>query len=202
MRVGDAAATGRASTRDRLIAAATELFWSQGYEATSLADVCQQADANPGSLYYFFPSKEKLLEAVLDHLEEGIGPGLLEPAWEGVTDPIERIFALLGAYRRALLATDLTYGCPIGGLALELRDPSDEVRRRIAANFDAWRAVVLGCLEAARERLPGDTDLERLATVVLTVMEGGVMQARTFRSIDPFDAGVEFLREHFQRLLA
>ena len=37
-------------------------------------------------------------------------PGLLEPAWAGVDDPVGRVFALLGSYRRALVETDCTYG--------------------------------------------------------------------------------------------
>lgn len=194
-------ASAEVPTRDRLVAAATELFWSQGYEATSIAEICERARANPGSLYHFFSTKEELLEAVLDHLEQRIDRDLLEPAWEGIDDPLERVFALLDAYRRALVSTDLTYGCPIGGLALELREPSEAVRRKIAANFTAWRGAVLACLQEAEDRFPPDTDLDRLATAVLTVMEGGVMQARTFRKIEPFDAGVALLRDHVDLLV-
>lgn len=199
-RVEAGSATAEVPTRERLVAAATELFWFRGYEATSIAEICERAQANPGSLYHFFSTKEALLGAVLDHLEERMDRDLLEPAWEGVDDPLERVFALLDAYRRALVATDLTYGCPIGGFALELREPSETVRRKIAANFDAWRAAVLACLQEAQDRFPPDTDLERLATAVLTVMEGGVMQARTFRSIEPFDAGVALLRDYIDTL--
>ncbi|MDX1746681.1 MAG: TetR/AcrR family transcriptional regulator [Halobacteriales archaeon] len=199
MRVGTGSSATDSPTRTRLVEAARDLFWAQGYEATSVAEICERADANSGSLYYFFSSKEELLEAVLDHLEERIGPDLLEPAWEGVDDPIERVFALLEAYRRAAIATDFTYGCPIGGLALEFRDPPEGVRRRIAANFEAWRSAVLDCLREAADRFPTDADLERLSAVVLTIMEGGIMQARTFRSIEPFDAGVAFLRDYLQQ---
>jgi TetR/AcrR family transcriptional regulator, transcriptional repressor for nem operon len=35
---------------------------------------------------------------------------------------------------------------------------------------------------------------------VLSVMEGGVMQARTHRSLAAFDAGVACLRDYFERL--
>lgn len=188
-------------TRERLITAARELFWLEGYEATGVARICERANANPGSLYHFFTTKEALLEAVLDDFKDRIESDLLGPAWERVENPLERVFALLEAYRRALLATDLTYGCPIGGIALELRAPSENVRRKIAANFDAWQAAVLACLEeAVQDRLLPDTDIEALATTVLTVMEGGVMQARTYRRIEAFDAGVAVLREYFEML--
>lgn len=190
------AASAELPTRERLVAAARDLFWIEGYQATSVASICERAKANPGSLYHFFSTKEELLEAVLDHFEQRLEPELLTPSWEGVDDPVERVFALLATYRRALLSTGLTYGCPIGGIALELRNPAEGVRRRIAANFEAWRGAVASCLREARDRFPPDTDLERLATTVLTVMEGGVMQARIHRSIEPFDAGVGFLRDH------
>lgn len=188
-------------TRERLVTAALELFSSRGYERTSLAEICRAAEVNPGSLYYFFPSKEKLLEATLDRLLETIEEGLLHPAWEGVTDPIERIFALLGAYRRALEATSFDYGCPVGSLSLEWRDPPEGVRVRLVANFDAWTAAVRRCLEEAVGWFPPGTDLDRLATFVLTTMEGGVMLARTHRDAAPFDRGVAALRDYFDRLV-
>src|SRR5918992_5022701 len=189
------------TTRDRLVDAALWLFWNEGYATTSLARVCEAAGANPGSLYHFYRTKEELLEAALDRLLERIEPDLLAPAWAGVTDPLERVFALLEAYRGALLETGLRYGCPIGNIALELRDPPEPVRRTLAANFAAWTAAVRECLEGARDRFPRDTDLNRLATFVLTVMEGGVMQARTYRSIDTFDAGVASLRDYIGLLV-
>ena len=189
-------------TRTRLVDAALERFWFQGYEITSLAEVCRAARANPGSLYYFVPSKEELLEAALRRLEEGLGPGLLEPAWEGVEDPVEKIFALLAAYRRSLVATELRYGCPIGSLSLELRDPPEGVRQGLVENFSGWRAAVRECLEEARDRFPDATDLDALATFVLTTMEGGVMLARTFRDIEPFDESVASLRRHVELLTA
>jgi hypothetical protein len=65
---------------------------------------------------------------------------LLDPAWRDITDPIERVFALLARYREALIGTDCFYGCPIGNLALEIHEPDPAVRGLIAANFDAWVA--------------------------------------------------------------
>ena len=87
------------STADRLIMAAMRLFAEKGYGSTSVADILREAGANSGSLYHAFPTKQDLLLAVLRRYRDGIGPMLLAPAWEGVDDPIERVFALLAAYR-------------------------------------------------------------------------------------------------------
>jgi len=187
-------------TRTRLVLAAMRLFWEKGYNSTSIADVLQTAKVNSGSLYHFFPGKADLLAAVLDMYHEGIGPMLLEPAWTGVDDPIEKIFALLARYRQSLIDTDCSYGCPIGSLALELHEPDAQVRQRLAKNFSAWIDAIAGCLQQAKTRLPAGIELRELAQFVLTTMEGGVMQARTFRDIAYFDAAVHQLRQYFQLL--
>jgi hypothetical protein len=99
-----------------------------------------------------------------------------------------------------LARTDCLYGCPIGSLALELHEPDPPVRDLLAMNFDGWVAQVQACLNQARGRLPADADTRALATFVLTVMEGGVMQSRTYRTLEAFDAGVAQLRNYFMRL--
>ena len=189
-----------AATRERILGVAMRLFWLKGYGATSIADILHEAGANAGSLYHFFPTKQDLLLAVLDRYRQGIGPMLLEPAWEGVEDPIERVFALLGRYRRSLADTECSYGCPIGSLALELHEPDPAVRELLSANFEGWVAAVQRCLDEAGDRLPADVDRRELAVFVLTTMEGGVMQARTHRTLETFDASVNRLRDYFRRL--
>jgi AcrR family transcriptional regulator len=188
------------STADRLVLAAMRLFAEKGYGSTSVADILREAGANSGSLYHAFPTKQDLLLEVLRWYRDGIGPMLLAPAWEGVEDPIERVFALLAAYRRMLVSTECVYGCPIGSLALELHEPDPAVRELLATNFDGWTRAIEECLGNAADRLPSGVETSRLAQFVLTTMEGGVMQARTHRSPDAFDAGVDSLRDYFNRL--
>ena len=187
-------------TRTRLVLTAMQQFSEKGYGSTSIADVLKAARVNSGSLYHFFPGKQDLLLAVLDAYRDGIRPMLLEPAWRGVEDPIERIFALLARYRRSLTDTECLYGCPIGSLALELHEPDPPVRERLAANFAAWLEAIHQCLLEAGTRLPRELDRRELAILVLTTMEGGVMLARTFRDIGRFDAAVRQLRGHFDGL--
>ena len=192
---------GGKDTRTRIVEAAMELFWLKGYNSTSIADILSRSQVNSGSLYYFFPGKQDVLLAVLEAYRDGIGPMLLEPAWAGVEDPIDKLFALLAGYRRAIVDTDCEYGCPIGSLALELHEPDPPVRALIAANFDAWIDAVEICLEKAAGRLPQGTDLRAVAELALNVMEGGVMQARTYRDVAYFDRSVAQLRSCLDALM-
>ena len=177
-----------------------QLFWAKGYGSTSVADVLQGSGVNSGSLYHFFPGKQELLLAVLERYREGIDDLLLAPAWQGVDDPIERVFALLARYREGIVMTDCTYGCPIGSLALEIHEPDPPVRAALAANFDAWTQAVERCLVGAGNRLAATIDRRELAEFVLTTMEGGVMQARTHRDVGYFDRSVRQLRAYFDHL--
>jgi len=188
------------STADRLAFAAMKLFLEKGYGSTSVQDILREAKANAGSLYHAFPTKQDVLIAVLNMYREGLYPMLLNPAWEGVGDPVERIFALLARYRQALETTECTYGCPIGSLALELHEPDPPVRELLAANFDGWTNAVKACLNQAKDRFPKGTDTEALSQFILTVMEGGVMQARTHRNLKAYDASVAALRDYLKLL--
>ena len=180
--------------------AAMELFWAKGFNSTSIADILSRTQLNAGSLYHVFPGKQDVLVAVLEAYRDGIEENLLAPAWEGVDDPVERIFALLARYRWMILETDCAYGCPIGSLALELHEADPVVRELLAVNFANWAGAIERCLEAAADRLPADLDRRALAEFVLTTMEGGVMQARTHRDVGYFDRGVAALRDHFDML--
>ncbi len=189
-------------TKDRILQAAADLFWRQGYTATGVAQILKAADAKSGSLYYFFPTKEDLLLAVLERYKELLWPIVIQPAFDRVSDPVERIFAVLDGYRRMLLATECSKGCPIGNLALELADTHPAARKLIAENFTGWRQAIERCLDDASDRFPQGADRQQLAAYVLTVMEGGLMQAKTYRSLDPFESAVAQLRDHIDRLLA
>ncbi len=188
------------STRDTIVETARLLFWEQGYEATTLAEVSERARANPGSVYYFFHTKEELLLAVLDAYTELLWPKVIEPVFRASNNPLERIFAILDGYRQGLILTHCTHGCPIGNLALEVGDVLPRARVKIAGNFQSWRDWIRKCLEDPAAGLQPGADPAALAVFVLSVMEGAVMQARAFRSLEPFDQTVGELRKYLTSL--
>src|SRR5947209_9948126 len=108
------------NTRDRLLETARKLFWTNGYANTGIAQILKEANAGSGSLYYFFPTKEDLLLAVLEWYKANLIPIVIQPVFDRISDPIERIFGILAGYRQALTSTACEFGCPIGNLSLEL----------------------------------------------------------------------------------
>jgi len=181
-------------TRNRILSFAARLFEAHGFEGTAVAAILREADVNSGSLYHFFPSKEALLVAVLEKYLAVLEPALLDAAARAADDPIEKVFALLELYRGRLLVSEFSRGCPVGDLSLEIGGRLPEARHLVDAYFGAWTARVADWLEAAGDRLPLLTDRPALAAHVLSVLQGGLMQARVASSIGPFDDSVSNLR--------
>lgn len=190
-----------AATRERLVETARNLFLVQGYNATGVAQILKETGVNSGSLYHYFPTKEDLLLAVLEWYRDNIYEGLLRPVYERIDDPVERIFGILEGYRQLVMMLEFEYGCPIGNLALELSNSHPIARNLIRENFENWLVSIQENLVAASNVLPPDTDYRALALFTLTVMEGAVMLAKTYRNIDPFDTAISQLRDHYDRLI-
>jgi TetR/AcrR family transcriptional regulator, transcriptional repressor for nem operon len=194
----DVAAT--LETRERLLQTAFQLFHEQGYHATGVATILREAGVNAGSMYHFFASKDDLLLKVLEFALDYLEPMVMGPAEAAAVDPIERVFVLLNQYRERVGANGCRMGCPIGNLALEVSDGNPQARALIHRNFENWASRVEAWLSKAADELPRGTDLGKLARFVLTVMEGGLMQARAAGQLGPFDDSVSVLREHFAAL--
>lgn len=188
--------------RERIIEVAADLFLKQGYRATGIAQILEAADMLRGSLYYYFPTKEDLLIATLEWRKRMMWSEVMQPVFDRIDDPIERIFGVLDGYRQLLLTYEFQLGCPIGNLALELGETHCRARELLAENFDNWKQAVRLCLREADAKIPPEVGGEDLSHFVLTVMEGAVMLTRTYRTIDCYDRAVNLLRDYFERLQA
>lgn len=110
--------------RERLVAAARELFYRKGVARTTLADIAEAADVPVGNIYYYFRTKDDIIGAVvnthIDQITTDIGE--LERRHRS---PKARLKALVNAAlaeRRTVIAQ---YGCPYGTLSSELAKHGD-----------------------------------------------------------------------------
>jgi len=188
----------KTTTRARLITTAAELFRRQGYAQTGVNQIIQEANATSGSFYHFFPAKEDLLLAVVDHIAEIFEAGIFSPAAD--RDPIEEIFTILDLYRRQLNDRGFTFGSPMASLSAEVSENHPEVRARLAEVFAAWTGRIEELLRSAGSRLPPSLDRSALAQLVVCTMEGAVLGTRLNRSLAPFDAAIAQLRTYFDLL--
>jgi TetR/AcrR family transcriptional regulator, transcriptional repressor for nem operon len=124
--------------RERLVAAACRLFYEQGVEGTTLADISAAADVPLGNVYYYFKTKDELVKAAVDaqitFIEETTG------SLDRHGSPAARLKALVKelAAQADMIAQ---YGCPQGSLCTELHKRShgsDPASRRLLETSLAW----------------------------------------------------------------
>ncbi len=159
--------------RERLIAGASEVIHQQGVEKTTIADIAQAADVPVGNVYYYFKTKDQLVEAAIESHARDIR-ALLD-SLERHRTPQARLKALVRELtaQRELAAR---YGCPLGSLCSELDKRTDGLDRECAAMLSLpidW---------AERQfRLIGRRDARDLAVALMASYQGIALLTNTFR---------------------
>jgi TetR/AcrR family transcriptional regulator, transcriptional repressor for nem operon len=157
-------ASPRGGKRERLIAAARQMFHEQGVEKTTLAEIAAAAGVPAGNVFYYFKTKDALVSAVIGAY--GAAQVTLDAMLGEQQTPQARLKALIRTWvdHRESLAS---HGCPIGSLASELGKRDD--------NLHGEAAVVLtGLIEyaAAQFAAMGRDDARQLAVTLVATYEG------------------------------
>ncbi|MCV7195440.1 TetR/AcrR family transcriptional regulator [Mycobacterium angelicum] len=161
-------------SRAALIDKAATLFRRQGYAATGLNQILDEAGVKPGSLYHHFPQgKQQLAAAVVDTAGASIEQLLRSflATDRPVADIVDRWIDLLVA----ALNGDDRDGCPIEPIATESVNASPQVRAASARAFRGWCAAIA-------ERLRGEgwstTEAQQAAVAVIALIEGALILSR------------------------
>lgn len=167
-------------SRAALIDTAATLFRRQGYAATGLTQILDEAGVRPGSLYHHFPKgKQQLAAAVVDGGGAAIEELLRRLLAKGmpVADIIDRWIDV----QIAGLTADRRDGCPIEPIATESVHASELAREASARAFNGWCAAIA-------DRLRGDdwppTDAESTAISVISLIEGALILSRVTGQAD------------------
>jgi AcrR family transcriptional regulator len=157
------------SPRERLLDAATELFYAEGVQSVGIDRVIAQAGVAKASLYSTFGSKEGLVRAYLDRRHE-ILIGRLRQAVAEVEDPVDKMLAVLTAQASQFDRSDFR-GCAFVAAAAEA--PAEG---QIAEATAKYRNEVRNLFaELATEA--GIADPEQLADQLRLIYDGGSLAA-------------------------
>ncbi|MFJ6369721.1 TetR/AcrR family transcriptional regulator [Streptomyces virginiae] len=162
--------------RERLATAAAQVLHAQGVAQTTLADIAQAAEVPVGNVYYYFKTKDDLVEAAIDAHAENLRAMIA--ALDELPTPADRLKALLAGWveRRELTAR---YGCPTGTLASELDKRADGLDRSIATVMRA----LLDWVEQ-QFRAMGHPDAREPAVALIASYQGISLLTNTFRDPD------------------
>lgn len=127
------------TTRDRIVEAADQLFYRQGFEHTSFSDIADAVQISRGNFYFHFKSKDEILDAVI-HVRLANTHKMLKQ-WEiegkQPADRIRSFIHILIANRAKIKH----YGCPVGTLCTELvklNHASQAEANKLLTLFRTW----------------------------------------------------------------
>ncbi|EKF40563.1 TetR family transcriptional regulator [Nitratireductor indicus C115] len=169
---------GASDTRRHIVEAADRLFYENGFEATSFADIAGDVGLSRGNFYYHFKTKDEILDAVIARRVSATR-AMLESWEEAMPSPSERIrsFAnVLVANRTKIMA----HGCPVGTLCNELAKLDHAARGDAAFLFSLFRDWL------ARQfcALGREADADALALHILMRSQGVAALSTAFRDED------------------
>ncbi|MBL4838313.1 MAG: TetR/AcrR family transcriptional regulator [Kordiimonadaceae bacterium] len=146
-------------SKRKLIVAAAQLFKTSGYDKTTVRDIANAVGITSGSIFYYFDSKEDLLEAVILY---GISAGLeiIVAELEKKSTPTSRFHALVYAHLLAL------HGEPGNAHEVSSREWSrlpNDARARLKGLHERYRVIWTQELNALKdaEVLVGDEEMCR-----------------------------------------
>jgi TetR/AcrR family transcriptional repressor of nem operon len=190
-------------SKERILAAAKELFLACGYAATTVDAICEKAGLTKGSFYYSFDSKEDLGLAVLDWSLRRSVRMLASGPHVRITDPVEKAFAFLKHLEKC--SPDLwSAGCLLGSFALELADTNSRMQQAVAGMFQAVADNFAENLQPIAAKCAGKQAraASELADTLLGVVEGSIILAKAHRDPTRIPKAIRGFRRSLETLIA
>jgi AcrR family transcriptional regulator len=163
----------RPGKRERLASAAAQVLHERGVEKTTLADIARAADVPVGNVYYYFKTKDQLIQAAIDEHDRELDTVIAE--LDRLGTPQERLKGLVRGWMSRPEVT-ARYGCPTGTLASELDKRDDGLDKAIAGVMRR----VLDWVEAQFAAM-GRGDARELAVGLFASYQGVSLLTNTFR---------------------
>jgi TetR/AcrR family transcriptional regulator, transcriptional repressor for nem operon len=175
---------GQHGKRERLIEGARQVFHAHGVESTTIADIATAADVPVGNVYYYFKTKDELVEAAIAAHANDVAATLAGLEHHRTAKARLRAFVRMLADQRDLTSR---YGCPQGSLCSELDKREDETRRFCS---ELMKLPIDWAERQFREM--GRRDARDLAVALIASYQGIALLTNTFR--DPELMGREARR--------
>lgn len=176
---------------EAVLSRAMELFWSRGYEATSVRDLTRHLGIGQGSIYAAFGDKDGLYRAALEHYRTTLAAAALR-SLEDDGDVRSAIRTML-VERIRLAVADGGRGCLAVNAACE-RLPHDAATRRTVRDMQTAQQEVLAetlRVAASQGKIAGRRDPDTLAAFFVTFLNGLLVSSKIVPDVRKLESLVE-----------
>ena len=164
-------------SKKKIIEAAGDLFWKNGYTKTGINEILKATGLPKGSFYFYFKKKSEVAEAVLQYYGSRITELLRVVAadsdsWGSFCDSFLRAF-------QEELADKRYYGCPLAVVGTEIAFQEKELAKHYNLAMGEIQKIFEQVLRKdGIAKRAGEVELEELAALCLAVYEGNLVLYR------------------------
>jgi TetR/AcrR family transcriptional regulator, transcriptional repressor for nem operon len=164
----------RTFNEDDVVAASRDVFWSQGYAATSIDDLTQATGLGRGSLYGAFGDKHTMFMLGLNEYCSGVTEGFRADLHDSALGAYGRLVAHLRNRAESVAADTKRHGCLMAKSAAELAAADADVSKVVKQTLEAWLGELTATIAAAQRDgdLAPEANPRALASLLLTVIRG------------------------------
>ncbi|WP_201723695.1 TetR/AcrR family transcriptional regulator [Bradyrhizobium neotropicale] len=167
-------------TRENLIEAGLRVIHADGYSASGIQGIVEQAEVPKGSFYTYFASKEAFGAEVIDAYSDRGLTRLRAFLCNAEMTPVARLEAFFDDRIAAFRKSNFVRGCLLGNFSAEAADHSAMIRQQLMKHFKSWSAVFEQCISEGQN--VGEISLEfsatSLADFLLNSWEGALLRMR------------------------
>jgi len=192
----------RGNARDRLLEAARDVIRAKGFAATTIDDLCREADVTKGAFFHHFESKEALGVAVARYWSDTTGALFETAPYHAPDDPLDRVLAYID-FRRSIIAGDIpAWTCVAGTMTQEIYMSSPAIRDACAESILGHAATLEPDIAAAMAArgMSGDFSAASLARHTQAVLQGAFILAKASGDADLARESVDHLRRYVELL--
>lgn len=181
-------------SREKVIEVATGLFHRKGYQPTSVDEILVGSGVSKSNFYYHFKTKEDLALSILDiSISQFESEVISRTLGENSLSPKNRLLKFYDRVTTFHRGLKCSGGCPFGNLAIEMSDINEKFRTRLSAFFKRWEEAIEGCIREGIENgdFRNDINPTLAAGLILSQLEGAIMMAKTYKTLDPLANGAQ-----------
>lgn len=172
-------------TRQFIIESTAEIFNRKGYAGTSLTDLTEATKLTKGSIYGNFENKEAVAAAAFDYNWAAIR-SRIDAKMAACTTAKEKLLAYTDVYKSVGNGAFARGGCPLLNTAVDADDTNPLLKERALQAFNGWKQRITSLIKKgiADGEFREDTNVQQVALILISLIEGGIMIAKLTGSVD------------------
>jgi TetR/AcrR family transcriptional repressor of nem operon len=190
-------------TRQFIIEQTASIFNAKGYAGTSMNDLTQATGLTKGSVYGNFKDKDEVALAAFDYNFDRV-TNYIKNRILATDNTIDRLLVYPSVYRNFLRIDFLQAGCPLLNTSTEADDTHPKLREKAVNALAFWKKSIENLVKRGTERgeIRNDTQPAIISVVLISLIEGAVMQAKVTGKATELKIAMDFLEKTIKDIKA